>query len=378
MNRPAVLIVALATLVAAVSLAWVDVRQAREFRRLIAAGDAAIAGNQTSEAIEAFSGAVALKGQSMLPYVKRGDTYRRRGELNAALRDLRQASALDPTAARPLELQGDVYAAMEQPHRAAELYQQYLQLDDRAPAVLYKLGLAHYRAGRPDRAIDSLRRAIALNDRRAEAYYAIGMAYRGHNQPEEALRSLTRALAIDATFAAARQELADLLADLGHRRDSIEQLEALSALEPQRPERLVSVGLAYSRAGRHDDAILTLNRAAERHPGSPLVSTALGRAWLEMAESGTDLDTTAVVKAIAALRETARRPDASGETLALYGRALLMSGNPAAAEQALQQAVSRLPIEPVAFRYLADAATRLGHASIAREAEARFALLSSS
>lgn len=373
MNRRVVTTVALTALVAAGALAWVEVRQEREFRRLIAAGDAAVAGSRTFEAIEAFSGAIALKSESMLAHLKRGDAYRRRGELSAALRDLSRAARLDPTAPRPIELLGDTHAALGDEGRAIELYQQYLALDDRAPAVLYKLGLAHYRSDRMAMAIELLRRAIALNDRLPEAHYALGMAYRGQKQFDEAQASLARALAIDATFAAARQELADLLADIGRRRDAIEELEALAALEPQRPERLVGVGLAYIRLGRPETAILTLGRAAERHPDSPLVFTALGRAWLALAESGTEVDTTAVARAVETLRRVAAGPDASGETLMLYGRALLMSGNAAAAERALQTAVTRLPIEPAAFSYLAEAATRLGHASIAADAAARYA-----
>ncbi len=373
MNRRVVTTVALTALVAAVALAWVDVRQEREFRRLIAAGDAAMAGNQTFEAIEAFSGAITLKSDSMLAHLKRGDTYRRRGELTAAVRDLTQATLMDPTAPRPLELLGDAHAALGETDRAIELYQRYVALDDRAPTVLYKLGMVLYRTGQPAKAIEPLRRAIGFNERMAEAHYALGMAYRGEKQFDEARASLARALAIDATFAPARQELADLLEDTGRRRDAIEELEALAALEPDRPERLVSVGLAYTRLGRHETAILTLGRAAERHPDSPLVFTALGRAWLEMADSGPETDLTAVARAIEALQRIAERPDASGEALMLYGRALLVSGNAAAAERALQTAVTRLPTEPVAFKYLADAATRLGHQAVAADAAARYA-----
>jgi tetratricopeptide (TPR) repeat protein len=371
-KRPVVLTVAVAALVAAVSLAWVDVRQEREFRRLIAAGDLAVAEDRTFEGIEAFSGAITLKGDSMLAFLKRGDTYRRREEFRAALRDLRQATALDPTAPLPIELLGDVNSALGRYDEAAELYQRYLTLDDRAPAVLYKLGMAQFRAGQPAKAIEPLRRALALNDRLVEAHYLLALASRSQKRHEDALRALERALDIAPTFAAARQELSSLLEDLGRHRAGIEELEALAALEPGRPERLVSVGLAYARLGRHETAILTLGRAAERYPDSPLVHTALGQAWLDMAESGIDVDSVALGKAVNALGAVAGRPGATSETLTLFGRALLMSGNPVAAEQALQQAVTRLPLEPVAFKYLAEAATRLGHASIAREAEERY------
>ena len=91
--RLPLVIVGVAALVAGMVLAVYSVRQDREFQRLIAAGDAALAADRTFEAIEAFSGALTLKRESMLAYLKRGDAYRRQGELTAALRDLRQAAA---------------------------------------------------------------------------------------------------------------------------------------------------------------------------------------------------------------------------------------------------------------------------------------------
>jgi tetratricopeptide (TPR) repeat protein len=372
-HRTAVITVALTALVAGVSLGWVDVRQEREFRLLIAEGDRAAAGWREVEAIEAFSGAIALKPDSMLAYLKRGETYRRRGDLDAALRDLSQAASLDPTAPRPIERLGDVSAAAGQHARAAGFYQRYLALDDRAAPVLYKLGLAHYRAGRLEDAVESLRKAIAMDGRLVEAHYTLGITHRAAGDHDDAVAALLRALEIDPTFAAGREELADLLTDIGRRRDGIEQLEALAALQPARPERLVSVGLAYSHLQQHEAAILTLNRAAERHPDSRLVRVALGEAWLAMAESGTDIDTAAVRRALEMLAPAAREPNPSSHTLTLYGRAQLMTGNAAAAEQTLQQAITRLPVSPDAFRYLAAAATRLGHHALAQQAEASLA-----
>ncbi|HWN68269.1 MAG TPA: hypothetical protein VNM90_11575, partial [Haliangium sp.] len=102
-KRPVIVITVVAAVVAATVYGWSDVRQARAFRRLIAEGDAALGRGQATAAIEAFSGAVALRPQSMLPYLKRGDTYWRDGQFDSAARDLAQAQALDPTAPQPLE-----------------------------------------------------------------------------------------------------------------------------------------------------------------------------------------------------------------------------------------------------------------------------------
>src|SRR5687767_4484305 len=359
-------------LVAAGLVVALQVRQEREFRRLVAVGEQALDEDQTFVAIEAFSGALALKNGSMLAYLKRGDTYRRRGEYAKALRDLREAVRLDPTAPQPIELLADVNGAMGRHERAVELYHQYLTLDDRAARVLYKLAVAQFRGGQAARAIDSLKKAVALEDRLPEAHYLLGMCLRAQKRDDEALRALTRAVQLNPAFIAAREELADLHAERGERRAGIEQLEAIAALEPSRPERLVNVGLTYARFGQPDSAILTLGRAAESYPDTPAVYAALGRVWLDAAARG---DVDALSKALEALEPIASRPDASSETLTLYGRALLLSRNAAAAERTLQAAVNRAPADPLAYHYLADAAARLGHVAVAENAAARYALL---
>jgi tetratricopeptide (TPR) repeat protein len=370
MKRGVFLAAAAALLLAGAVFVWNAVRQEREFRRLIVAGDAALMSDQTFEAIEDFSGALALKNDSMIAYLKRGESYRRRGELSAALRDLREASTLDPTATRPLELLGDVNVAMGRYERAADLYRRYLTLDDRAPRILYKLALAYYRTDQAALAIEPLRRAVALDDRFVEAHYLLAMCLEERKRNAEAMQSLRRALEINPAFGAAREELADLDLTTGNTREGIEQLEALAALEPSRPQRLVNVGLAYAQIGRTEAAITTLGRAAERYPEEAAVYTALGRIWLESAEGHNDR--VALNKAVEALQPAATRATASSETLMLYGRALFVSGDAEAAERTLEQATSRLPVEPIAFFHLSAAAERRGHLNAARDALVRY------
>jgi tetratricopeptide (TPR) repeat protein len=368
-----VLGVAAAALVMGGVLAWTTVRQDREFQRLIAVGDAAVAEDQTFTAIEAFSGALAFKSESMLAYLKRGDAYLRRGELGAALRDLREATVLEPTAPRPVELLGDVNAAMGRHARALEYYQRFIQLDDRSPRVLYKLALTHYRNGQHARAMEPLRQVIALDDRLSEAHYLLGLCLRDNGQGLEAATSLRRALDLNPTSAPVREALAGLYASMNRGPEGIVQLEALAALEPDRPERVVRVALAYARNGQIGAALDTLSGAADRYPDDPSVYTALGRLWLDNA--GPRNDRVSVGKALEALQSAAERPEASSETLALYGRALLLSGRTEEAERTLQRATTRTPVDPLAYRYLSDAAARLRHASVVREADLRYAAL---
>jgi len=372
-NRPIVAAVGAMALAGSLAFLWFDARQQREYRRLLAAGNDAVSRGDTVEAIEAFSGALTLKPDSMIARLMRGETYRRRGEFSSSVRDLTEAAALDPSAPLPLELLGDAHEALGQHEAATNDYERSLRLDDRAPRVVYKLGLAHYRNGHADDAIEALRRAVGLDEQLAEAHYLLGLCLRDRRPRGQAERALLRAVQLDPTLAAAREELVALYTESGRPRQAIEQLEALSALEPTRPDRLVRAAMAYERLGRRDAAVVTLGRAAERHPDSSLVFTALGRVWLNAAEDGTD--PAALKKAIDILKPVADRADAPSDSLTMYGRALLLAGSTTAAEGVLQRATERFPVEPAAFTYLARAARRLGHRSAALEADAKHAAL---
>src|SRR5205807_7844116 len=113
--------------------------------------------------IEPYSGAIALRPDSMLAYLRRGETYQRRadrGDLDLAVRDFRKASALDSTATRPLEELGDALYQLQRYPRAVEAYAQFARLDDRSIRVTYKLALSQYRAGSVDRALESVDRVL--------------------------------------------------------------------------------------------------------------------------------------------------------------------------------------------------------------------------
>jgi tetratricopeptide (TPR) repeat protein len=336
----------------------------REYRELLDEGDAALAAGDTFQAIEAFSGAVALKGDSMVGYLKRGDTYRRRRELDAAHRDLRRATELDPLAPRAFELLGDVLYEMSRFDRAAERYERSVALDDRSPRVLYKLALARYRRGNLVGAQRALGQSVAIDDRFAEAYYLLGLCARDLQAPRQALAALEKAVLLDPALLQAREELANLYGRLGRSGDRITQLEALRALDST-PSREIALGLAYARAGRTESAVSALGYAAERYPEHTYTFVALGRVWLDVAQARGDR--VALRKALGAL-EGAVGTDQSSEALTLFGRALLLAGDVAAAERMLIEATERRPVEPEAFFILADIAERRGKPYAARAA----------
>ena len=346
----------------------------REFDRQIADGDLAVATDRPFQAIEAYSGAISRNPESVLAHIKRGSVYYTQNQLDAALRDLRRAIQLDSSAARAIELLGDVYVGLGRGDRAIEQYESFVEIDDRYPRVLYKLGLARYRNGRIQTALEPLQQALAIDPSLGEAYYVLGLIQRDLDQLPAARKSLEEAASRSpASQTAAREALAEVYALEGEHSRAITELEAVAALDPSRPERIVALGLAQARGGREDAAVMTLSRAVERFPDAAAVYAALGHVWLTAAERRGDR--VALNKALEALTQAVSHRDASGETFAELGQAWLLAGDVRAAERALRQATGKLPVPAEVYLQLADVTARDGRIQDARDALLKYATL---
>lgn len=374
MRRTVVAVIFVAIVGVAGALAFGALANEREYDRLIAEGDAAVTAERPFQAIEAYSGAIARKPDSMVAHYKRGAVYQSQSEFEAALRDFRSASDIDPSSLRAIESLGDANVELGRHERAIERYEAFLQLDDRNARILYKLGLAIYRVGRPKDAIKPLQQALSIDPSIGEAYYVLGLVQRDLNQLTAARKSLEEAARRSpASQTAAREALAGVYLMEGDFNKAINQLEALAALEPTRADRVIAVGLAQARAGRSDAAVVTLSHAVERFPDTSQVYAALGHVWLTEAQRRGDR--VSLNKAIEALGHAAGRADATSETYAELGRALLMGGDRSAAERAIRQAVAKLPVPPDAYLQLADLTGRDGRIQDARDALLKYATL---
>lgn len=368
----AVIVVAIAGVAGA--LAFGALANEREYDRYMAEGDANVAADRPFPAIEAYSGAIVLKPDSMLAHYKRGAVYQSQNELKAALRDFRTAADLDPSSLRAIESLGDVNVALGLQDRAIERYEAFISLDDRNARILYKLGVARYRAGRLAEAIKPLQQALSIEPSIVEAHYVLGLVQRDLDQWPAARKSLEEAARRSpAGQTSAREALADVYLADGDYAKAINQLEALAALEPTRADRMIAVGLAQARAGREDAAVITLGRAVERFPDAPQVYAALGHVWLTEAQRRGDR--VALNKAIEALGHAVGRSDATSDSYAELGRALVLSGNRQAAERALRVAVTKLPVPPEAYLQLAEVTSRDGRILDARDALLKYATL---
>jgi tetratricopeptide (TPR) repeat protein len=367
MRRHILTFLLLAAGVAAV-LAATRVQREKDYERLLLEGDRALSSGDLAAAVEAFTGALTLRPDSMLAYLRRGEAYRRRGadDLSSALRDLRTAASLDPTAPGPHEGLGDVDMARGNPLRAVGHYHASVKLDERSARVQYKKALALYRTGQIEPALDALAMAGPLAPRVAQVPYLRGLCLIEAGRHQEAHAALTHALSVDPGLTAAREALADLSRTLGRLTEEQSHLTALMRAEPDRPERHLALGRAYARAGRTDLAVTTLSNAASRFPNEPAVYTALASVWLGQAVA--QADRIALQKGLEALRQAGPSGAADSSLLTLTGTAWLRVREPRRALRAFEEATAVLPLDLTAHGRLADTAERLGMWTVARDA----------
>lgn len=375
MRRAIAVAAVLAAALVAVALANQIAARQRDYRLLLTRGDGFLREDDTFRAIEAYSGAIALRPDSMLAYLRRGEAYRRRAELEAAAHDFSRAASLDSAATRPLEELGDVSYQLQRYDRAIVAYDRLLRLDDRSARVNYKLALARYRSGQGADALAAVEQAIRLDDRLADAHYLRGICLRDQRRATDAQKAFERAIALAPGLVAAREELADLLGAIDRRGDEIEQLQLLAGLDRERVGRHVALGLAYARSRRWDAAVLTLGNALER-TRDPLLYQALGQVWLESGRARGDR--VELRKAREALEPIAASPAATSQALMLAGEAALEDGDLESAEQSLQAATQRFPVEPAALLVYAAIAKRQNHADPARRALIQYEALAAS
>jgi tetratricopeptide (TPR) repeat protein len=365
MKRLLVVVVLMVAVAAAVALFGRTTRE-QQYRRLLEEGETALAAGRAYPAIEAFSGALALNPRSVAALYRRGEAYSQQGQFDSAARDLRAARSIAPDARQPLEGLGRLHDRQGEYAEAARWYSQATEtLRDADPALLYTLALARYRAGDAAGARDPLRLALSIDDSMVRAHFLLGVVQRDAQEPEAAIAALEHTIRLAPGFLPAREELADLYRSLGRFEQERAQLMALAITDP-RVSRSLALALAAIRAGDLSTARQMLLGLSASAPTDSRIALALGRLHLANAEGGGD--PRAAPLALAALERALAGTARRSEGLALYGRALHLSGDAAGAERLLLEAAATTPVDRDAFAFLADVAEDLHHPTIARDA----------
>jgi tetratricopeptide (TPR) repeat protein len=167
-----------------------------------------------------------------------------------AIERLKSALAADPDDMRAYVALGSVYASEKDFRSAAELY-------DRAVAHI----------GDPDRADWNI-------------FYQRGIAYERLKEWEKAEPNFKKALELYPNQPQVLNYLGYSWVDMGiHLKEGLELIKTAVELRPSDGYIVDSLGWAYYKLGRYDDAVEELERAVSLKPGDPVLNDHLGDAY---------------------------------------------------------------------------------------------------
>jgi protein O-mannosyl-transferase len=166
-------------------------------------------------------------------------------------------------------LLGNVLEKAGRKDQALQLYEESVRLQPDFPMGQFNLGMLLLETGQPAAASNHLAIAARLMPRHAEVQYDLGLFLRRYGSPADAIDRFRAALAARPDFPGALNDLAWILATapdpkLRSGAEAVRLAERACALTQNRQAGyLTTLAAACAETGRYDDAIATIQTAAE-------------------------------------------------------------------------------------------------------------------
>jgi tetratricopeptide (TPR) repeat protein len=204
---------------------------------------------QFTDAIDAYTNALAQRPNDATIYYDRGVAYGRLNRWSEATDDYTQAIEHNGATARVYNNRAAAFAQQHQYKRAVEDFTQAIHLDKGAALSYRNRGLAYHDSGQLKQAIDDFTVAIQLEPNAFDGPFERGNAYLDAHEFQKAIDDFTQAIELNHTNAAVWVYRAEAYSQLGNAKqakadtDKAKQLDPnihIAALEQAPPPVIVS------------------------------------------------------------------------------------------------------------------------------------------
>lgn len=215
-------------------------------------------------------GAQSPEPQTAAESVELGDRFRRRGDLDNAVRYYKRAIQQDGDSPVPRMRLAEVYESQELNAKAAEQYEKLLKKNDAFAEAHVGLADVYRRFGKHKAAILRLRRACELEPDNAFYWFRLAEACVKSGRKREAVGPATRAALTDPDDPFYHAWLGDLLLSLGQAADAIPCFETAARLDETDAGLQVKLAAALCAVERYHDACDPMERACALQPQNML------------------------------------------------------------------------------------------------------------
>jgi predicted O-linked N-acetylglucosamine transferase (SPINDLY family) len=235
----------------------------------LALAQTCVAQGDRDKALALYSKVIELAPERALPYYKRGNLLKDRGQLEESLADYDRAITLDPGYAYALCNRGVVLSRLNRFEAALDSY-------DRAIVLTPDDALAHFNRAevlrelkRTEEALASYNRALAIRPDYVECLCNRGILLTALGQVDEARASFDRAIGIHADFADAYLGRAALLQNLYRMDTALADYDRALQLNPNFPSAHCNRGVLFMRLEKWGEALVDFDQALGLNPDYP-------------------------------------------------------------------------------------------------------------
>lgn len=212
-------------------------------------------------------------------YIKTGDGFMANGDYVSAAHSYQQAVQIDPQNPEPYERLGWSEYQQARDVDARKHFEYALSLSTERTLSLYGAGLAAYRLGDYEESIAHLTRLIEIEPMHADAYEYLGLAEYRLGQYEASSEHLTRAYIYNPKNAAVSYYLGRIHSFQGEASSAIQNFNEAEELGFDPGSLAYARGLAYMQAGEYESALADLQKASSLHPTRKEVNLSLAKVF---------------------------------------------------------------------------------------------------
>lgn len=322
---------------------------------------------------------VAQTQTSVQQLFEEAQAARTSGNLEQAARAYLEVIRQDPRFVNAYQNLGIVYLSQRRYQDAISVLEKAIRLDPRLAGAYVVMGLAHYELSQPQHAVTAFERALRLNPSDRSALLFLGKAQmqmgndsdaagafeklrQTHPNDADVLYNLSLARlklflkSVDQLRGVAPQSYRLALLEAqdaeGHNDDAaaIQSYKEALGLKPDLVGVHYSLGCAYARASKYEEAVQEFKKELVLNPNDPLALWRLGEITLHNNAS----------EAQRYLGEAVSLNPEFPQAVLAYGRALLRTGETEKAIEQFHRVVELAPEEDTVHYLLANAYRKLG------------------
>ncbi len=236
--------------------------------------------NLPDSAIKSLNLAAPNAQHSSRYYYLEGKALRQKGELQAAIRDFRQALAQDPKSLLSFIAMAEIYSVQGNHAQSAEMLEKARSLDPNAPPVLRHLVMEYMQGGRNGAAAEAAT-ALAAQSTDPDDEYLLATAFLQAQQYDAAGPVLERYLGLRPKDARAMLGLGMVYLNQRSYSKAREAFEHALQAQPDFPEAEYNLGVVAMKEGQGDDAIPYFEKSLQEKSGNASGWFDLGTLYLE-------------------------------------------------------------------------------------------------